>query len=199
MMFNKTLCVLALSAVVMASLGGGEPSDVAAGLTGSPPSIPAIIPKRHGHGGLKRRSHTSGGHNGSKGSSGAPSPGPVTKPGSSQPNLLDEGLGTAAGVGSALTGKLVGRTTDGLDNEMSCTVGSLTCCTSLTKLTEEGQRQLLASMNIDTKKLIGPYIGTACTDLNMDGTQCTDNLQPLCCSGSVQNGNAVNCTSTDLS
>ncbi|KAH7886628.1 hypothetical protein F5I97DRAFT_1926953 [Phlebopus sp. FC_14] len=222
-MFNKfALFTLTLAAFAVAYGSGHdgfsyEPS--LSKLPASTPSAPHTLPTVHPHaghkGGKARRlgrgqkdgSHKSGhggnngglgllgrSHNGSKGSgSGAPSngpvesPGPVKKPGSSQPDPVDEAAGVVGGVSKSLTRR------DDTETELTCTAGSLTCCMSASTTTDFGTRQLLASMNIDTKKLVGPYIGTLCRDTDMDGTQCLDDLQPLCCEDYYANGTAVNC------
>ncbi|KAF8840451.1 hypothetical protein BDN67DRAFT_981050 [Paxillus ammoniavirescens] len=196
MMFNKSaLFILAMTASAFAAHSSvNQP--------GSPkqPSLPGPIPpapsgpftssnlKRHnGFKGFKRRSKS-----GNKGSgSGAPSSGSSKKP--SEPNLTDEALGAVGGGGSAIKDKVIrdSSTAPG-ETQFTCTSGTLTCCMTATKDTEEGQRQVLASMNIATKKVIGPFIGTVCRDVGADGQQC-QGMEPLCCEAVSEVGTGNGC------
>jgi len=195
MMFNKSaLFILAMSAFAFAA----QPSE---NQPGSPeqPSLPVPIPpngvlpvvpapsispitssnlKRHnGYQGFERRSKSGN----KKSGSGAPGSGSSKKP---------SGAGEG---GSATKDKVIrGSSTAPGETQFTCASGTLTCCMTATKDTEEGQRQVLAAMNIPTKKVLGPFIGTACKDVNADGEQC-QGAEPLCCEAVSQVGTGNGC------
>ncbi|KIK95355.1 hypothetical protein PAXRUDRAFT_827080 [Paxillus rubicundulus Ve08.2h10] len=198
MMFNKSaLFTLAMSAFAFAAENQpGSPKQPAIPLSGVFPVAPAPsgpftssnLKRHNGYKGFERRSKS-----GNKGSgSGAPGSGSSKKP--SEPNLTDEGLGAVGGGGSAIKDKVIrGSSTASSGTQPICTAGTLTCCMTTTKDTEVGQRQVLASMGIDTKKVIGPFIGTTCRDASADGEQC-QGLQPesVCCEAPVSEGGTAN-------